>query len=54
MSKDLRRPTRTTGMDDNKILALQKIKEARIKGISGVQQMKDVFILLILKNILGI
>jgi len=42
MSKEIRRPTRTTGLDENKMNALKKIKEARLKGISGVQQMKDV------------
>ena len=42
MSKEFRRPTRTTGMDENKCNALNKLKEARLKGISRVQQEKDV------------
>jgi len=43
MSKELRRPTRTTGMDENKVNALNKLKEARQKGVSRVQQEKYVF-----------
>lgn len=43
MSKEFRRPMRTTGMDENKQNALQKLKEARQKGVSRVQQEKYVF-----------
>lgn len=42
MSKELRRPIRVTGMDENKKNALNQMKEARLKGISRVQQLKDV------------
>ena len=41
MNKEIKR-NRTTGMDDKKMDALKKLKEARIKGISRVQQEKEV------------
>jgi len=53
MSKDLRRHNKVTGMDENKKNALMKIKEARLKGISGVQQLKEVIKFLNLKKSLG-
>jgi hypothetical protein len=38
----MKRNTRTTGMDDSKLDTLKKLKEARNKGISRVQQEKEV------------
>lgn len=42
MSKDLKRKSKAPGMDDNKFDALKKMREARLNGISRVQQTKDV------------
>lgn len=38
----MKRNTKKTGMDDTKLDALKKLKEARMKGISRVQQEKEV------------
>lgn len=44
MNKEFKRQHRAPGMDENKQNAINKMKEARLKGISGVQLMKNVYL----------